>query len=82
MSEATGEEFVGVVDMLYSEDDTRVPLGVGIRPYHAVYFIDRDHPSFSIWLALLKRSQDERVKVAFTFAVTGQRITSLAILEA
>jgi hypothetical protein len=52
-------------------------LMIGI---HApIFFIDRDNPNLSAWVAIIEESKRRQVKVRFTYDVGSQRLTALEL---
>jgi hypothetical protein len=51
------------------------PIGVQFGHHAAIYVLERNDPNFAAWFAILKRSLNEGLRVRFSYAVAGQRLT-------
>jgi hypothetical protein len=68
MSEPPNEKWVTGAWIV---DESHTPVEVGFIDLAAVYRLDRSHPCFPSWLALLKKSRDEKLSVVFDIGDAG-----------
>jgi hypothetical protein len=61
------------------QDDPRKPLVVVIGIHDVLFFIDRDNPNLSKWVAIIEESRREQSTVCFTWDVGNQRLTALEL---
>jgi hypothetical protein len=74
------EEKKHVVERI-TEDPGNGRYGIGFRHLAAIYFLRKDSPKSSDWLALLKRSLSEGTPVNFHHVVGWQQITYVELAQ-
>ena len=78
MSEAISDPYVSYVVAVGTFDEgPPTPLDIEFYGHAAVFNLERDHPCFTRWLAMLKASEAERGTLIFTHSIPGMRIRSL-----
>jgi hypothetical protein len=69
----------GIARGFLQQDDPKKPLMVMIGIHAPIFFIDRDNPNLSEWVAIIEESRRKQVMVRFTYDVGSQRLTALEL---
>jgi hypothetical protein len=64
-----------------TEEPGNLRYGISFRHLAAIYWVRKDSPKASDWLALLKRSQSEKRPVNFHHVVGWAQITYLELAQ-
>jgi hypothetical protein len=69
----------GIARGFLQQDDPKKPLMVMIGIHAPIFFIDRDNPNLSEWVAIIEESRRKQEMVRFTYDVGSQRLTALEL---
>ena len=67
----------GVVVGIYDVPENQQSLSVAIRPYQAVFTLDKGNPQFDEWLAILRESANNFTEILFEYVDDRQQVVSV-----